>query len=213
MERANNAENLVHCAENLVELLKERNMNQSNVFLLTDYPHTFTVKQQALAIEEHATPEQLLQWLQSTSDTFFPQNFTSSHHKAIKYLFQHHPFNLFETTMTSVIDETPKNWKLMPIPDRLKRVNILETGGGVDMIDSGWLGILDKLIAIRSHSFFAGNGDICGRGRSTFTAQIVAERKSIGKSNVHYFGQNNKHGSLKNQNLTPPHHSIIIPPF
>lgn len=188
MERANNAANLIHCAEHLVSLLEEKNMNKSNVFLLTDYPHTFTAQQQNLAIEQHATQEELLEWLQSTSDTFFPQNFTSSHHQAIQYLFQHHPFNLFETTMQSMA-KTPKNWKLMPIPDALKRVNVLQPPNGVDMIDSGWLGILDKLMAIRSHDFFAGNGDICGRGRSTFTKQIVKERKLMGKKSVHYFGQ------------------------
>lgn len=188
MERAMKSANLLHCAEHLVSLLEDKDMNKSQVFMLTDYPHTFTAKQQELAIEEHSTQEDLLKWLQSTSDTFLPQNFTSGHHQAIHYLFEHHTFNLFETTMHSRLDDPPKNWRLMPIPESLKRMNVIE-GGGLDMIDSGWLGILDKLMAIRSHSFFAGNGDICGRGRSTFTAQIVAERAALGKSNVHYFGQ------------------------
>lgn len=153
---------------NLVSLLEEKGMNTSQVFLLTDYPHTFTAEQQALAVESHASQQELLKWFQSTSATFGLKQFIDTRHKAIQYLFHHHPFSLFETTMDSNLIGPPKNWNLMPVPQSLKRINVVKKGGGVDMIDSGWLGILDKLMAIRSHHFFAGEGDQCGRGKSTF---------------------------------------------
>jgi hypothetical protein len=162
-------------------------MNGSKVFLLTNYPHTFTAEQQALAAESHATQQDLLKWLKSTSDTFLMNQFTDTHHQAIQYLFQHHPFNLFETTINSNTDYPPENWNLLPIPQSMKKINVIK-GDGVEMIDSGWLGTLDKLMAIRSYHFFAGKGKECGRGKSTFTIQIREARALKGKSEVQYFG-------------------------
>lgn len=188
MEASYNTDYMVPCAEHLVSLLRNKKMRKFKIFLLTDYPHMFTLEQQNSAIKEQSSQDQLSVWLQSNSDSFLTKHFTTDHHKAIQYLYQHDTFHLLETTMNATL-ETPNNWRIMSIPPSLKLVDV-HNQDKIKMIDSGWLGILDKLMAIRSVHFFAGRkGDICGRSRSTFTAQIIDERISMKKSKTNYFGR------------------------
>ena len=181
MENARHQNLLLPCAQHLVRLLKR----EHKVFLLTDYPHTFTEEEQGLAAINNATRAQM-KWLKSTSDTFSASEFSVQHHQAIQYLYKHHTFSLFDTSMHSHIHQSPANWHLLTIPDSLKRINHYVPG--LEMIDSGWLGILDKLMAIRAQNFYRGYNNICGRGKSTFTAQIIAERMLENKAAAHYFG-------------------------
>lgn len=77
------------------------------------------------------------------------------------------------------------NWNILPIPLELQKIstNVNQTG----LIDGGWLGILDKMMVIRSEYFFAGKGRVCAR-TSTFTKQIIDERKNLSWENIQYFG-------------------------
>ncbi|KAI9263821.1 hypothetical protein EDC94DRAFT_517875 [Helicostylum pulchrum] len=153
METVVKTERLMECAEGLVATLQDDVRYQNlSVFLLTDYPH------------------KLDQWLHSTSDTFHQAYFNTYHHKAIQLLYRNHAFTLFETKVGQ-LKETIENWNVLPIPEHL-HVSVDEVG----LIDNGWLGILDKLTAIRSSYFMSGQPLECAR-RSTFTAQIRAERK------------------------------------
>lgn len=190
MEASNNPDNMLPCAQHLISLLRKNNMKKYKIFLLTDYPHLFNSEQHNDAVEELASQEQLKQWLQSNSDSFLMEDFTSSHHKAVQYLYKHAKFHLMETAMDKNLTVTPSNWKLMPIPNQFKKLDVLHSDKAIKMIDSGWLGILDKLMAIRSYHFFAvSKGDVCGRSKSTFTAQIINERQWSGKPKIYYFGQ------------------------
>lgn len=177
MEASVNTSNMLPCAKQLVSLLK-RHKNKYKVFLLTDYPHMFTLEQQHNASIQQTSKDNDT-WLQSNSDSFLATDFTKDHHLAIQYLYQHGTFHLLETTKETGV--TPEHWRLMRIPQHLKSDH--------KMIDSGLLGILDKLMAMRSVHFFAGQkGDVCGRSRSTFTAQIINERTLLRKSRTNYFG-------------------------
>lgn len=171
METVVKTERLMECAEGLVATLQDDVRYQNlSVFLLTDYPHSFSLQQQQLAIDDNATAIELDQWLHSTSDTFHQAYFNTYHHKAIQLLYRNHAFTLFETKVGQ-LKETIENWNVLPIPEHL-HVSVDEVG----LIDNGWLGILDKLTAIRSSYFMSGQPLECAR-RSTFTAQIRAERK------------------------------------
>lgn len=177
METIRHTQNLVGCAKGLVQTIINEPIYQNlSVFLLTDYPHSFSEEQQTLAIEDNVTKDDLDQWLYSTSDTFHRVLFTPNHHMAIRMLYKNYPFTLFETKITS--QESIKNWNLLAIPEHLKKSNNRNKAG---LIDSGWLGILDKLTAIRSRYFIAGEPFVCAR-RSTFTAQIMDEKNSRSNS-------------------------------
>ncbi|KAI8067214.1 hypothetical protein BDF21DRAFT_496145 [Thamnidium elegans] len=170
METVGKTEKLIDCAKGLVATLQHDVRYQNlSVFLLTDYPHSFSLQQQQLAIDDKATAEELDQWLHSTSDTFHQVYFNTYHHRAIQLLYRNHAFTLFETKVGQ-LKEKIENWNVLPIPEQL-HASVDEVG----LIDSGWLGILDKLTAIRSSYFISGQPLECAR-RSTFTAQIRAER-------------------------------------
>lgn len=186
MEASKNTNNMLPCAQHLISLLKRK--KKFNFFLLTDYPHMFTQEQQEAAMKGVSSTSELSQWLQSNSDSFLMTDFTREHHEAIHYLYQHDTFHVLETEMERG-GTPPDHWQIMQIPDRLKLVDVDRPR----MIDSGWLGILDKLIAMRSVHFFAGQkGDVCGRSKSTFTAQIIDARTIMRKSRTNYFGPKNK---------------------
>lgn len=187
METVSHTNNLIECAKGLVETLEDNLKFQNlSVFLLTDYPHSFSEEQQKLAISNEASEEELNQWLHSTSDTFHSTFFTPNHHLAIQFLYRNHPFTLFETKADHS-KENINNWNLLPIPDNLRKVSTVDEVG---LIDSGWLGILDKLTAIRSRYFLAGEPSVCAR-RSTFTAQIMEERHVLFNTsrNIQHFGR------------------------
>ncbi|KAI8976118.1 hypothetical protein BDB01DRAFT_804589 [Pilobolus umbonatus] len=173
METIKRSNNLVECAIDLTQRLDQEPLKGLNAFLLTDYPHRFTEEQQLMASENNATKKELQKWVKSSSTTFHFSAFTPNHHKAIRILYQNHPFILFDSEYHGE-SSTPDGWNLLPLP--------------ADQ-DSGWLGILDKLMAIRSDQFYAGKPKFCAR-RSTFTAQIINERFLMDPSRqpIQYFG-------------------------
>lgn len=186
METVRRSANLVHCSEHLIDTLETNPLFINHtVFILTDYPHRFTEEQQLSAIKREATPEELEKWIISTSDTFSPLSIKPDHHLAIRYLYTHRPFTLFDTNANSTHEHEVNNWKILPIPTELQKMgtNTNQTG----LLDSGWLGILDKLMAIRSDHFFAGKSGVCAR-KSTFTKQITDERIFMSKTGIRYFG-------------------------
>ncbi|KAI8882791.1 hypothetical protein K501DRAFT_250901 [Backusella circina FSU 941] len=176
---------LLDCAQNLVSTLNA-NFSGMNVFLLTDYPHTFTKEQQDSAIQELASNDELISWVRSPSDTFNYHRIKPIHHRAIQYLYAHKNVTLIEPNNDGENNATspPPQWNLIHIPKQLDIKN------NANRIDSGWLGILDKIIAIQAEAFLAGEPDVCARD-STFTAQIIAQRnKQNDTSPVYYFGSN-----------------------
>ncbi|KAI7897388.1 uncharacterized protein EV154DRAFT_409994 [Mucor mucedo] len=186
METVRRSANLVHCSEHLIDTLQMNPIYKNHtVFLLTDYPHRFTEEQQLSAINGTASAEELKEWVVSTSDTFRPDKIKSNNHLAIRYLYTHRPFTLFETIANSTHDHEVNNWTVLPIPIELQKLSTNENQTG--LYDTGWVGILDKLMAIRSNHFFAGKSGVCAR-KSTFTKQIMDERSALSLGNIHYFG-------------------------
>lgn len=179
-ERVEPAENLVGCAESLVSLLKSHiktfaasSPKTPAIFLLTDYPHVFSQEAIEEAIENNTTES-----LNPASASFSSYYFTRYHHLAIQYLYQNLPVHV-----TNLIDDQgededdddmhlPSNWTVIPI-------SASQAGH-----DSGILGILDKLLAIRSDLFIAGRPGVCAR-KSSFTTRIINERLNVlGDNNV-----------------------------
>jgi hypothetical protein len=105
MERVQPVSNLVQCAQDLVQRIKK--LNTSNVFLLTDYPHTAGAK-----------PE---------SSSFHPNQLRPAHHRAIRYLYEH--LNVTLTAVDRSIPYAKKNWNVVPI-----RTNDTSTIGIIDKL-------------------------------------------------------------------------------
>ncbi|KAG1607770.1 hypothetical protein G6F46_012050 [Rhizopus delemar] len=105
MERVQPVSNLVQCAQDLVQRIKK--LNTSNVFLLTDYPHTAGAK-----------PE---------SSSFHPNQLRPAHHRAIRYLYEH--LNVTLTAVDRSIPYAEKNWNVIPI-----RTNDTSTIGIIDKL-------------------------------------------------------------------------------
>ncbi|KAI9273041.1 hypothetical protein BDA99DRAFT_533866 [Phascolomyces articulosus] len=173
-ERAEPADALLPCAESLGELIKDRTEQlgtQPTFFLLTDYPHLFDqsfVDQAVYANTTDALKSEGEAGFVPASASFSPDSLTIYHHQAIHYLYTH-----FQITVTSLETEmatkeqqdikSPSNWTVLPISE--------DTAGH----DSGILGIIDKLMAIRADLFVAGKPGVCAR-RSSFTGRIVDDR-------------------------------------
>ncbi|KAI9484390.1 hypothetical protein BDB00DRAFT_792912 [Zychaea mexicana] len=172
-ERAEPAEALVGCAESLGELIKDRSgqlglTTQPTFFLLTDYPHIFDPSFVDQAVKDNTTDT-----LKKTegeagfvpaSASFSPDSLTIYHHRAIHYLYSN--FQVTVTSLESDMTDTtksPANWTVLPVSKDLANH------------DSGVLGIIDKLMAIRADLFIAGKPGVCAR-RSSFTGRIVDER-------------------------------------
>ncbi|KAI8143212.1 hypothetical protein BJV82DRAFT_668848 [Fennellomyces sp. T-0311] len=164
-ERAEPAENLVGCAESLTDLIQDRasqlGLSSPTFFLLTDYPHVFDQKVVDEAVKSNSTEND--QGFVPASASFSAKSLTVYHHRAIQYLYSH-----FKVTVTSLEadmmdDKSPANWTVLPVQASLAKQ------------DSGILGIIDKLLAIRADLFMAGKPGVCAR-RSSFTGRIVDER-------------------------------------
>ncbi|KAI9012636.1 hypothetical protein CLU79DRAFT_769441 [Phycomyces nitens] len=177
------AENLVECAQTLVDKLTSEIGEDGmphKLFLLTDYPHTFSEQAIYSAISKNITdPTQM----RSASATFTLKMLTTHHHKAMAYLYSHVPVRVtsLEETRNSHMGPPPANWTSISVPNEVGKQ------------DSGLLGIVDKLLAMRADSFLAGVPHVCGRS-SSFTTQIVEARKeamlegAILSNSVEYFG-------------------------
>ena len=79
----------------------------------------------------------------------------------MRHLYQH-----VKTHVTSIADAplgAPNNWVALTIPSSVTRN------------DLGFLGIVDKLLAVRANVFLSGAPGECGR-RSSFTRQIAVAR-------------------------------------
>ncbi|KAG0168727.1 hypothetical protein DFQ28_011396 [Apophysomyces sp. BC1034] len=154
MERLEPISNLLPCAKNLVEKVQSINPEQNvNLFLLTDYPH-------------------LLNTSEPESRSFKANELKLEHHEAIRHVYQH-----LDVTLTTldrpdrpVIDhELPTSWHIYKVPPHVKPY------------DSGVLGIVDKLVAMRAQWFFAGEPGVCGKS-SSFTNQIIDDRKAASEA-------------------------------
>ncbi|OBZ88936.1 hypothetical protein A0J61_03023 [Choanephora cucurbitarum] len=91
MERLEPVSNLLPCAKNLVEQVQQ--MNHTNVFLLTDYPHLLNNR-----------PE---------SNSFRPSQLVPEHHQAIEYLYRH--LNVTLTAVAPVPSNVSDRWHVVPI--------------------------------------------------------------------------------------------------
>ncbi|CAO3646577.1 unnamed protein product [Cunninghamella blakesleeana] len=183
-ERVEPSSNLVDCAISLVNYMNQRvpsltesssnnnninnnnNQQQPTLFLLTDYPHVFNEED----LEESIAKNETSHKMKPASASFAPQNITTHHHQAMQYVYQH-----LNIKVTHLGNENtyalPSNWSVVSIPDDIAHK------------DTGWLGILDKILAMRADGFLAGAPGICGR-RSSFTTQIMNERLDNPKMNV-----------------------------
>lgn len=164
-ERVEPPENLVECAKSLVELVQDRMKllgleTQPTFFLLTDYPHTFSVEAAVQALNNDTTKDADLV---PASASFGSHALTPYHHQAMLYLYEH-----FQVRVTNLEEEDrmippSSNWTIVPVSASLAEH------------DAGVLGILDKLLAIRADVFMAGQPGVCAR-RSSFTTRIIDER-------------------------------------
>ncbi|RUO96226.1 hypothetical protein BC936DRAFT_142385 [Jimgerdemannia flammicorona] len=156
MERVEEQQNLLPCAETLVRYLRahilspESTAVQSpNIFLLTDYPHLLNAS------------------TGTESMSFKGAELTLNHHAAINYL--HANLNLTLTVLANPkkpipYDKLPaKNWNLVPVSPNVRPV------------DPSVLGIVDKLIAMKAQWFLAGRPVECAK-ESSFTLRIIKER-------------------------------------
>ncbi|KAI8381523.1 uncharacterized protein BYT42DRAFT_494449 [Radiomyces spectabilis] len=162
-ERVDPPENLVFCAESLVSMVSDRLESvkaidgvKPNFFLLTDYPHI---------IPEKPTEANTSSDFMPASSSFSQNSLTRYHHAAIHYLYKHMQIQLthLEQQKETPPVHTPANWTMLPIP------------ASIAAEDTGFLGILDKLLAIRADVFLAGKPGVCGR-KSSFTSLIIHER-------------------------------------
>lgn len=186
-ERVEPAENLIGCAESLVSLLKSHFKTLASasssssptttpaIFLLTDYPHVFSQEAIEEAIENNTTDS-----LNPASASFSAHYFTRYHHQAIQYLYENLPIHV-----TSLVDDQNENRDGedddMHLPSNWTVISVSASLSGND---SGILGILDKLLAIRSDLFIAGRPGVCAR-KSSFTTRIIDERLNLlGDNNV-----------------------------
>ncbi|KAI7853936.1 hypothetical protein BDC45DRAFT_569486 [Circinella umbellata] len=173
-ERAEPADALLPCAESLGDLVRTRAEQlgtKPTFFLLTDYPHLFDQSFVDKTVSDNTTETHNYEGeagFMPVSASFSPNSLTIYHHQAIQYLYTH-----FQITVTSLETEMmskeennikpPGNWTVLPIPKDLAGH------------DSGVLGIIDKLMAIRADLFIAGKPGVCAR-RSSFTGRIVDDR-------------------------------------
>ncbi|KAI8329300.1 hypothetical protein BC941DRAFT_443169 [Chlamydoabsidia padenii] len=173
-ERVEPASNLVKCAHSLVDYIHTRSSimpsSQPTLFLLTDYPHVFNEKDVNEAIIKNGTSRKL----KPASASFSPTSLTIHHHQAIRYVYRH--LQVHVTHLATAQEQqrrivSPANWTVMPISYQVARH------------DSGWLGILDKLLAMRADGFLAGAPGVCGR-KSSFTNQIMQQRLDHPRTNV-----------------------------
>ncbi|KAG0183427.1 hypothetical protein DFQ28_003199 [Apophysomyces sp. BC1034] len=150
MERLEPLQNLMPCAQRLVEKVQALSRGQPiNVFLLTDYPH--------LLMTSKAKPESM---------SFKLEELQQEHHDAMKFVYEQ--INVTLTTLQRPGDvipynELPPGWSLIPIDSMAYPA------------DSSVLGIIDKLVAIRAQWFLAGEPGKCGKA-SSFTRRIIYER-------------------------------------
>ncbi|KAI8344590.1 hypothetical protein BC941DRAFT_342653 [Chlamydoabsidia padenii] len=180
-ERVEPTSNLVDCAHALVDYFNVRaplmtttrnHDQQPTLFLLTDYPHVFDEKDVEEAIANNGTSNKM----KPASASFAPSSLTTHHHQAIQYVYQHlqvHVTDLDQpsSSLFATPVSPPANWTVVPIPYEIARH------------DPGWLGILDKLLAMRADGFLAGAPGVCGR-KSSFTNQIMNERLDHPRINV-----------------------------
>ncbi|ORZ14642.1 hypothetical protein BCR42DRAFT_452388 [Absidia repens] len=150
----------------------QQQQKQPTLFLLTDYPHVFDEKDVDEAIANNGTTKKM----KPASASFSPNSLTISHHQAIQYVYKHlqvHVTHLAEQSpsATSSASSPPANWTVVPIPYDIAKH------------DPGWLGILDKLLAMRADGFLAGQPSVCGR-KSSFTNQIMNQRLDHPRTNV-----------------------------
>lgn len=196
-ERVEPASNLVDCAHALVDYFdlraplmttlsnstitdtdnpndEQQKQKQPTLFLLTDYPHVFDEEDVNEAITNNGTSNKM----KPASASFSPSSLTVHHHQAIQYVYQHlqvHVTHLDQEPSSlpslSTLGAPPANWTIVPISYDIARH------------DPGWLGILDKLLAMRADGFLAGAPGVCGR-KSSFTNQIMNERLDHPRINV-----------------------------
>ncbi|KAI7867796.1 hypothetical protein BDF14DRAFT_1799114 [Spinellus fusiger] len=170
------ATNLVPCAHTLATLLS----SQSSFLLLTDYPHTFSEAAIQSAIRTNTTdPTEMY----SASATFKLNSLTPYHHQAMAYLYSQIPVKVtsLQYATEKLTGTPPPQWTILSVSDADSRN------------DTGLLGILDKLLAMRATVFFAGTPNVCGRS-SSFTTRIIDARKHAILKGAHisntvrYFG-------------------------
>ena len=165
MERLDPVDNMVPCAESLVNKVQsieaQHDQQPLKLFLLTDYPH--------LLRSSIAQPESM---------SFKLNELKQQHHDAIEYVYER-----LDVTVTTLqkenqpipYNELPeKNWNIIPVPPYAKPP------------DSSVLGIIDKLVAMRAQYFLAGKPTVCGK-QSSFTKRIMEERTQAyeaGDSNI-----------------------------
>ncbi|KAI8061115.1 hypothetical protein BC940DRAFT_310592 [Gongronella butleri] len=193
-ERVEPATNLVACARTLVEYIhkvqesrrrrlddaredddsdddappiaddRARQQEQPTLFLLTDYPHVFDESGVQRVIDEDGTDESKKHLkLIPASASFSSRNLTISHHAAMQYVYQHLQVKVTHLGDPPTDIHLPANWSVIPVANDVAHQ------------DPGWLGILDKLLAMRATGFLAGAPGVCGR-KSSFTNQIMNER-------------------------------------
>lgn len=148
MERLEPVSNLIPCAKDLVDKITD--LQASNVFLLTDYPHLLNTT--------GAKPE---------SSSFQYKQLKPEHHQAIQYLYQHLNVSLTSVESGDIpYDELPtENWHILPI----------DVSNQKETVDRSILGIVDKLVAMKAQWFLAGKPGVCAKS-SSFTARISNNR-------------------------------------
>lgn len=163
-ERVEPSENLVGCAESLIDMVHQHQLEQQEqprLVMLTDYPHVFSEEavQQALEHNSHQDDE----GMKPASASFPEHALTKYHHLAFQHVY--HNIQVHVTNLDQGDDTVtpPANWTVLPISPT------------VAGHDSGVLGIIDKLLAIHADMFIAGEPGICAR-RSSFTARIIDDR-------------------------------------
>ncbi|KAI7879429.1 hypothetical protein K492DRAFT_178632 [Lichtheimia hyalospora FSU 10163] len=159
-ERVEPPENLVGCAESLIDMVhNSQQQAQPRLVMLTDYPHVFSQEAIQQALEDNPHEE----GMKPASASFPEHALTKYHHMAFQYVYNNIQVQVTNLGQGADNVTPPANWTVLPISPQ------------VAGHDSGVLGIIDKLLAIHADVFIAGEPGICAR-RSSFTARIIDER-------------------------------------
>ncbi|CDH54920.1 hypothetical protein RO3G_11163 [Lichtheimia corymbifera JMRC:FSU:9682] len=170
-ERVEPPENLVGCAESLIDLVhtnqeqqqqKEQQQKQPRLVMLTDYPHVFSEEAIQQALDNNPNEEEE-EGMKPASASFPEHALTKYHHLAFQHVYSNIQVQVTNLDQGADNVTPPANWTVLPISPQ------------VAGHDSGVLGIIDKLLAIHADVFIAGEPGICAR-RSSFTARIIDER-------------------------------------
>ncbi|KAI5480167.1 hypothetical protein MNV49_001493 [Pseudohyphozyma bogoriensis] len=166
-----NPSNLVPCAAGLIEKLQRLQKQYpeiKNVYLATDYP-----------VESLDTTSPNAGEVVAHSGTF-AKAMTDAHHAAFKKFLDQFSRKLGGAKgmrLTSFAKEQAN----LELPEELK--SLVEGAGasGLGELDSGLIGIVDKVVGMRAEVFVTGfstgaKSEVCGKG-SSFTTQIVLARE------------------------------------